>query len=377
MLAAEGYRVIVPYLRGYGTTRFLSDDTLRNGQQAALASTRSHFMDALEIDQAIVAGFDWGARTANIVAALWPERCKGHGLGERVPDRQPGSQQAAVAAGGRAPVVVPVLLRDRTRPRRLREVPARVREADLADRLRRSGTSTTPPSSAARRPSTTRITSRSPSTTTAGGSGSPKARRDTTSSSSGSPRAPTITVPTITLEGDANGAPHPDPRAYAGKFSGSYSHRTIDRRHRPQPPARSAGSLRRSRHRRRRLLTKELSCQTQRPAPTRSPSFSSTAPSPTHRAGTGSSSACRRRKSRWRRREPAARISIDSAYIAELLRTDPRPRAGGRPLLRRRRDLERRDRCRRTSSASSSSPPSPPRRARRWARSRATPRTAS
>ena len=77
LLAAEGYRVIVPYLRGYGTTRFLSDDTFRNGQQAASRVDAIALMDALEIDRAIVAGFDWGARTADVVAALWPERCTG------------------------------------------------------------------------------------------------------------------------------------------------------------------------------------------------------------------------------------------------------------------------------------------------------------
>ena len=76
MLAAAGYRVIVPYLRGYGTTRFLSSETLRNGQQSALALDIIALMDALKIEKAIVGGFDWGARTANIVAALWPERCK-------------------------------------------------------------------------------------------------------------------------------------------------------------------------------------------------------------------------------------------------------------------------------------------------------------
>src|SRR5512133_3809200 len=77
MLAAEGYRVVIPYLRGYGTTRFLSDETFRNGQPAALAVDATAFLDALEIDQAILAGCDWGARTADIVAALWPGRCKG------------------------------------------------------------------------------------------------------------------------------------------------------------------------------------------------------------------------------------------------------------------------------------------------------------
>ena len=76
LLASTGYRVIVPYVRGYGTTRFLSSDTFRNGQPSALASDMIAFMDALKIEKATLAGFDWGARTANIMAVLWPERCK-------------------------------------------------------------------------------------------------------------------------------------------------------------------------------------------------------------------------------------------------------------------------------------------------------------
>src|SRR4030081_3344426 len=76
ILAAEGYRVIVPYLRGFGTTRFLSDESFRNGEQAALAVDVTALMDALEIEQAVLGGFDWGARAADIVAALWPERCR-------------------------------------------------------------------------------------------------------------------------------------------------------------------------------------------------------------------------------------------------------------------------------------------------------------
>jgi pimeloyl-ACP methyl ester carboxylesterase len=86
VLAAEGYRVIVPYLRGYGTTRFLSAATPRNGQQAALGVDAIAVMDALGIDDAIIGGFDWGARSANVVAALWPGRCRALVL----PDRQPG-----------------------------------------------------------------------------------------------------------------------------------------------------------------------------------------------------------------------------------------------------------------------------------------------
>ncbi|OFA02319.1 alpha/beta fold hydrolase [Duganella sp. HH101] len=76
LLAAQGYRVIVPHLRGHGSTRFLSDAAFRNGQQAAVALDIIALMDALKIPKAILAGYDWGARTANIIAALWPERCK-------------------------------------------------------------------------------------------------------------------------------------------------------------------------------------------------------------------------------------------------------------------------------------------------------------
>ena len=77
LLAAQGYRVIVPYLRGYGTTRFLSSTTIRNGQQSAIGRDVIALMDALRIQRAVIGGFDWGSRTAAIVAALWPERCKG------------------------------------------------------------------------------------------------------------------------------------------------------------------------------------------------------------------------------------------------------------------------------------------------------------
>jgi len=77
LLASRGYRVIIPYLRGYGITSFLSNDEMRNGQQSVFAADTIALMDALKIEKAIIAGFDWGARTANIMAALWPERCKG------------------------------------------------------------------------------------------------------------------------------------------------------------------------------------------------------------------------------------------------------------------------------------------------------------
>ena len=159
LLASTGYRVIVPYLRGYGATRFLSSETFRNGQQSVVAIDAIALMDALKIEKATMAGFDWGARTADIIAALWPERCKalvsvsGYLIGSQEAGKTPLPPAAELA------VVVPILFRHRTRPGRLRQIPARLCEAHLADSLRRNGTSTTPPSIAGRRRSTTRITS--------------------------------------------------------------------------------------------------------------------------------------------------------------------------------------------------------------------------
>ncbi|MEI9986312.1 MAG: alpha/beta hydrolase [Aliidongia sp.] len=98
LLAAAGYRVIVPYLRGYGTTRFLANDTFRNGQQSVVAVDIIALMDALKIKKAILGGYDWGARTADIIAALWPERCKALVFRERLSDRQHQGQRAAAAA---------------------------------------------------------------------------------------------------------------------------------------------------------------------------------------------------------------------------------------------------------------------------------------
>src|SRR5688572_1511590 len=135
LLGSAGYRVLVPYLRGYGTTRFLSSDTPRNGQQSVIAVDVIALMDALRIEKAIVAGCDWGARTANIVAALWPERCKSPRLGKRLPDRQPRREQDAPATESGARMVVSVLLRHGTRPRRLRGVSAGFCEAHLAARV--------------------------------------------------------------------------------------------------------------------------------------------------------------------------------------------------------------------------------------------------
>ena len=135
VLAAAGFRVIVPHLRGYGTTRFLSPDTPRNGQQGALATDVIALMDALKIEKAVVAGFDWGARTADIVAAIWPERVKalvsvsGYLIGSQQANSNPLPPAAELQWWYQ------YLLCDRTRPVGLRKIPARVFEADLAARL--------------------------------------------------------------------------------------------------------------------------------------------------------------------------------------------------------------------------------------------------
>ena len=127
--------MIVPYLRGYGSTRFLSSETVRNGQQSALAVDIIALMDALKIEKATIGGFDWGARTADIIAALWPERCKalvsvsGYLIGSQEAGKMPLPPKAELA------MVVPVLFRHGSRARRLRQIPARLCQAHLAARL--------------------------------------------------------------------------------------------------------------------------------------------------------------------------------------------------------------------------------------------------
>ncbi len=227
ILAAHGHRVIVPHLRGYGTTRFQSDATLRNGEQAALAVDAIALMDALAIDRAIVAGFDWGARTADIVAALWPDRCRGL---VSVSGYLIGSQ-----AAGSLPLLPEAELqwwyqyyfateRGRAGYERNRRAFARLiwRTAspqwDFDDAtFDRSAPSFDNPDHVPivihnyrwRR-------------------GLAEGEAEYSHIERRLAEAPAIGVPTITLEGDANGAPHPEPSAYAAKFSGPYEHRTIE-----------------------------------------------------------------------------------------------------------------------------------------------------
>ena len=227
MLVAAGYRVIVPHLRGHGTTRFLSADAFRNGQQAAIASDTIALMDALKIEQAILAGYDWGARTANIIAALWPERCKalvsasGYLIANLEANKRPLPPMAEyqwwyqfyfAAERGRAGY-------DRYRNDFARLI------WEIASPQWRFDDATFARSAASfRNPDYVDIVIHNYRWRQSLAEGEPKydelERRLAAS--------PVISVPTITLEGDANGAPHaPDSAAYRSKFSGKYAHRLL------------------------------------------------------------------------------------------------------------------------------------------------------
>ncbi len=226
LLAAQGYRVIVPFLRGYGTTRFLAADTVRNGQPSALAVDVIDLMDALQIPQATIAGFDWGARTANIVAALWPERCKamvsvsGYLIGSREAGMRPLPPKAELqwwyqfyfaTERGRAGYEA-----NRHDFARLIWQIASPRWAFDDATFDRSATSLDNPDHVDIVIHNYRWRL---------GLAEGEARYDELEARLAS--GPVVAVPTITMEGDANGAPHPDPAAYAKKFSGRYEHRTI------------------------------------------------------------------------------------------------------------------------------------------------------
>jgi pimeloyl-ACP methyl ester carboxylesterase len=225
-LAAAGYRVIVPYLRGYGTTSFRSQDAVRNGQPAALASDAVALMDALGIRQAILAGFDWGARTGDIVAALWPERCKGL---VAVSGYLIGSQEA-----GKAPLPPAAELqwwyqfyfateRGRAGYEKYRDDFARQIWRLASPRWEFDEATFARSAAAFANPDHVAIVIHNYRWRLGLAEG--EARYDELEKRLAT--GPVITVPTITLEGDANGAPHPEPAAYARKFTGKYSHRTL------------------------------------------------------------------------------------------------------------------------------------------------------
>jgi pimeloyl-ACP methyl ester carboxylesterase len=225
-LASAGYRVFVPYLRGYGTTRFLSSDTFRNGQPSALALDVIAFMDALTIDRAIIAGFDWGARTANIVAALWPERCKalvsvsGYLIGSQEAGKVPLPPKAELQwwyqyyfATERGQAGYDKYRHDFAKL--IWQIASPKWDFDDAT-FDRSAASFDNPDHVS-------IVIHNYRWRLGLAEGEPKYDDLEKRLAEG----PDITVPTITLEGDANGAPHPDASSYAKKFSGRYAHRII------------------------------------------------------------------------------------------------------------------------------------------------------
>jgi len=226
LLASAGYRVIVPYLRGYGTTRILSAETVRNGQPSALALDIIALMDALTIEKATLAGFDWGARTACIIAALWPERCKalvsvsGYLIGSPESGKMPLPPKAELqwwyqfyfaTERGRAGY-------DKYRhdfAKLIWQIASPKWDFDDATFDRSAATLDNPDHVA--------IVIHNYRWRFGLAEGEPKYDELEKRLA----QAPMITVPTITLEGDANGAPHPDPVSYRAKFSGKYMHRTI------------------------------------------------------------------------------------------------------------------------------------------------------
>jgi len=227
LLAAQGFRVLVPYVRGYGATRFRSDETLRSGQPSVLAVDTIALMDALDIDQAVLGGFDWGARTADIVAALWPERCtalvavSGYLIGSQAAGRRPLSPETELqwwyqyyfaTERGRAGY-------DENRHDFARLIWRTASpEWDFDD-------ATFDRSAAALdNPDHVHIVIHNYRWRL----GLAEGDAEFDDLEERLAQRPVVTVPTITLEGDANGAPHPAPSSYADRFSGKYEHRNVD-----------------------------------------------------------------------------------------------------------------------------------------------------
>ncbi|HYV13211.1 MAG TPA: alpha/beta hydrolase [Pyrinomonadaceae bacterium] len=226
LLAAKGYRVIVPYLRGYGTTSFLSKDTSRNGQQSVVSVDVINLMDALKIEKAVLGGFDWGARTANIVAALWPERTKalvsvsGYLIGSQAANRAPLPPKAELDwwyqfyfATERGKAGYEKYTRDFNKLIWQLASPKWKFDDATFDRS----------ASSFDNPDHVQIVIHNYRWRLDLAEG----ERQYDDFERRLAQAPVISAPTITLEGDANGAPHPDPAVYAKKFSGKYEHRLI------------------------------------------------------------------------------------------------------------------------------------------------------
>ncbi|WVT77228.1 alpha/beta hydrolase (plasmid) [Sinorhizobium chiapasense] len=226
LLANVGYRVIVPYLRGYGTTRFLSADTPRNGQQAAIGADIVALMDSLKIEKAVIGGCDWGARTANIIAALWPERCKamvsvsGYLIGSQEANRKPLSPQAELAWWYQFYFATE---RGYAGYKQNHKEFARLIWKLASPKWNFDDATFDKSAEALENPDHVDISIHNYRWRLSLAEG--EAKYDDLEKQLA--EFPTVTVPTITLEGDANGAPHPDPAAYAKRFSGKYEHRLI------------------------------------------------------------------------------------------------------------------------------------------------------
>jgi pimeloyl-ACP methyl ester carboxylesterase len=226
LLASAGYRVIVPYLRGYGTTHFLSDATVRNGQPSALAVDTIALMDALKIEKATLAGFDWGARTVNIMAARWPERCKamvsvsGYLISSPAAGKMPLPPQAELQWWYQFYFATE---RGREGYDKYRHDFSRLIWQLASPKWNFDDATFDRSAKAFDNPDHVAIVIHNYRWRLGLAEG--EARYDDLEKKLA--QGPVITVPTITMEGDANGAPHPEPSSYAKMFSGKYSHRTI------------------------------------------------------------------------------------------------------------------------------------------------------
>ncbi len=226
LLASAGYRVLVPYLRGYGPTRFLASETFRNGQPSAVAVDIVAFMDALNIQSATLAGFDWGARTANVIAALWPDRCKamvsvsGYLIGSQEAGKMPLPPAAEFQWWYQFYFATE---RGRVGYDKNRHDFAKLIWQLASPKWKFDDVTFDRTAASFDNPDHVAITIHNYRWRLALAEGEPKYE----ALDKRLAEAPVIKVPTITLEGDANGAPHLEPDAYAKKFSGPYAHRLI------------------------------------------------------------------------------------------------------------------------------------------------------
>jgi pimeloyl-ACP methyl ester carboxylesterase len=226
ILASTGYRVIVPYLRGYGATRFLTDETFRNGQPSALALDTVALMDALGIPKAIVAGFDWGGRTADIMAALWPERCKalvsvsGYLISNRAAGQTPLPPEAELQWWYQFYFATD---RGKSGYAKYRNDFAKLIWKLASPKWNFDDAVFERSAAAFENPDHVDIVIHNYRWRLGLAEG--ESRYDDLENLLS--KNPVITIPTITLEGDANGAPHPDPGTYRNRFAGRYSHRNL------------------------------------------------------------------------------------------------------------------------------------------------------